>query len=406
MTGTAIAQIIPLAITPILTRLYTPEDFGLLALYLSSVSVLSIVVTGNYEKAIIMPKENRDAIGLIKLALVLASAGCVVVLIASIFFGDELASFYANPSIKDLMIFIPFSVFSLAIYNVINTWLNRAKEYRNLSYNRVTKASISSVLSVTLGAFKMGSLGLIIGEFFGQLLATTLFGRTFYKRNKEVFNTVTVEQAVALGKDHKNFPIYTLPADMLSMASYQLPVFVLGKIFSQTVVGFYSLCVRVLDKPVVFLTSAVYEVFRQKAMEDYANKGNCIEIFNKTLRKLVLMAVPTMAAIFVLSPYLFKFVFGPEWEEAGYYARIISVMYLFRFVASPLSFTFYVANKQRLDFILHIYVFLSSALSLFISYKLGMGARDSLWLFVINYSCVYSFYLVKSYQFARGARNS
>jgi O-antigen/teichoic acid export membrane protein len=402
MTGTAISQIIPLLATPFLTRLYSPEDFGLLALYLSSVSILAIVVTGNYEKSIIMPKSAIDAIGLIKLALYLISFGCIIILIFTLTLDDTIASFYSNKDIKDLLIFIPFSVFSLALYNVVNTWFNRIKEYRKLSYNRVAKSTISSSLSVGLGFLNLHSLGLIVGEFFGQLLATLLFSRTFYRENKSAYSTIDSKKCLTLAKEYKNFPLYTLPADMLSMASYQLPVFVFSKIFSQTVVGYYSLCIRVLDKPLVFMTSAIYEVFRQKAIEDYNQHGNCLQIFKKTFKRLLLLAIPTMILIFLLSPIAFKIVFGTEWEIAGHYARIISIMYLFKFVASPLSFMFYIVNKQRLDFILHVYVFISSCIALYISYWNSLSVEHTLIVFVINYCFVYSFYLVKSYQFAHG----
>jgi len=402
MTGTAFAQFIPLAITPLLTRLYSPEDFGLLALYLSSVSVLSIVVTGNYEKAIIMPKEERDAVGIIKLALSLVTIGCALLLLVVVLFDDVIASFYENPAIKRLLYFIPFSVFSLAIYNVINTWFNRVKEYKKLSYNRVTKSTISSALGLFLGMLKFASLGLIISEFFGQLLATLLFGRAFFRQNREVYVGITGKEMMAQAKIYNNFPLYTMPADMLSMASYQLPVFFFGKLFSQTTVGFYSLGIRVLDKPFVLLTSAVYEVFRQKAMEDYNTTGNCLAIFKKTFIRLLAISVPSMTLFYLLAPFLFRVVFGAEWEQAGYYARIISIMYVFKFVASPLSFTFYVANKQRLDFLLHIYVFVSSCVVLSIAHFYHLSVEQTITIFVMNYSSVYSFYLYKSFQFARG----
>lgn len=401
-TGTALSQFIPLAITPILTRLFSPEDFGLLALYLSSVSVLSIVVTGNYEKAIIMPKDSRDAIAIIKLALYLIFFGCSILLLVVIVFDDSISSFYENKTIKSLLYFIPFSVFSLALYNVINTWFNRVKAYKKLSFNRITKSSISSLLSLLLGFLKLKSLGLIASEFFGQLLATVLFGRAFFQTNGKVYHSVTNEEMKTLARRYVNFPAYTMPADMLSMASYQLPVFVFSKIFAASTVGFYSLCIRVLDKPFVLLTSAVYEVFRQKATEDYNTIGNCLTVYKKTFLRLLIVALPSMTLFFIISPYLFKIVFGTEWEIAGHYARIISVMYLFKFVASPLSFTFYIVNKQKLDFFLHIYIFVSSSIVLSIAYFYSLSVERTIGIFVINYSLVYSFYLFKSYQFAHG----
>ncbi|WP_127123119.1 lipopolysaccharide biosynthesis protein [Chryseotalea sanaruensis] len=402
MTGTALSQIIPLAITPILTRLYTPDDFGLLALYLSTVSILTLVATGNYEKAIIMPKQDRDAVGIIKLAFLLSVSASLTILLLTIFLREQIARFYNNPKIIDLLFFVPFSVFSLAIYNIINTWFNRVKQYSVLSYNRVTKSSLSSVFSIAFGISKLATIGLIFSEFLGQLFATILFGRSFYRTNRGDFIATSKADMIRLAKDYKKFPQFSLPADLLSMGSYQLPIFLFSKFFTQAVVGYYSLCIRVLDKPFIFFTNAVYEVFRQKAMEDYNRDGNCRSIYIKTFKRLLVISLPIMSIFIIASPLIFKVVFGNEWEVAGHYARIISVMYIFKFVASPLSFMFYVANKQRLDFLLHVYVFLSSCLILTLSFKSAFTIEKTLILFVLNYSLVYIFYIFKSYQFANG----
>lgn len=349
-----------------------------------------------------MPKEGRDAIAIVKLALGLIITGCILLLLIILLFDDKIASFYENKAIKTVLYFIPFSVFSLALYNVINTWFNRIKAYKTLSFNRVTKSSISSVSSLATGFFGLKSLGLIVSEFLGQLLATIFFGREFFQTNGQVFREVKKEEMKVLARQYSNFPAYTLPSDMLSMASYQLPVFVFAKIFATTTVGFYSLCIRVLDKPFVLLTSAVYEVFRQKATEDYNTIGNCLSIFKKTFVRLLVVALPSMTIFFIVAPDLFRIVFGPEWEIAGRYARIISIMYVFKFVASPLSFTFYIVNKQKLDFLLHIYIFFSCSIVLATSYHFALTVEQTLAIFVSNYSLVYSFYLFKSYQFAHG----
>ena len=72
MTGTAFAQALPIAVSPILTRLYSPAEFGVFAMYLAVASILGVLVTGRYELAILIPKQDRDAIHIAALSAALS----------------------------------------------------------------------------------------------------------------------------------------------------------------------------------------------------------------------------------------------------------------------------------------------------------------------------------------------
>ena len=132
ITGTTIAQVIPIAISPLLTRIYTPEDFGLAALFFAFFSILSSIATGRYELAIMSPKSDDEAKHIVFLSILV---GAFIFFIATIliwFFDEEIVIFLGNPEIKNWLYFIPFLLFSFGIYQSIYYWLNRKKKYRRI----------------------------------------------------------------------------------------------------------------------------------------------------------------------------------------------------------------------------------------------------------------------------------
>jgi len=106
MTGTTLAQAIALAISPILTRLYAPEQFGVFALYLSIVALLAIVATGRYELAIVLPESDVDAWHLCALALLIAAAVSVSTLLGVWIFGERIAARVGDARMADWLFIV------------------------------------------------------------------------------------------------------------------------------------------------------------------------------------------------------------------------------------------------------------------------------------------------------------
>lgn len=152
MTGTTIAQAIPIAISPILTRIYTPEDFGVFALYISISTIFAVIVTGRYELAIMLPKKNKDAVLLVQLSIMITLFIAITTLIIVIFFNVEITQLLGNPSISKWLYFIPLSICLTGFYQSLHYWNNRKKKYNNLVLSRISKSAITSGIQVGGGA--------------------------------------------------------------------------------------------------------------------------------------------------------------------------------------------------------------------------------------------------------------
>ncbi|HIB85036.1 MAG TPA: translocase, partial [Chromatiaceae bacterium] len=172
MTGTTLAQAIPIAISPILTRLYTPEDFGVLALYMAVTALVSAIATGRYELAIMLPKNDVDAANIVALTITVTSMISLVTLSVVMIYNTEITLLLGNPEISNWLYIVPLTVFLTGVYQSLNYWSNRKKHYKRLSTSRVLQSGTGAGASLSMGGAGFSSGGLIIGQIVGQSVAT------------------------------------------------------------------------------------------------------------------------------------------------------------------------------------------------------------------------------------------
>ena len=395
MTGTSVAQAIPIIISPILTRIYTPEDFGLFALYMSLYSVLGVVATGRYELAIILPRRGEEAY---QLAVIAATISCLIsaiLLVLVALFQDQIASLVNNESIAGWLYLIPLSVLVSGLYQVFNYWFNRNGLYRSIAINRVlqTFSTAAGQLSIS---FVFQSIGLIIGQLIGQSISLVSYIRKFLKQDygNHTFDLVLAKKLLYR---HSQFPKIDVPTAFMNVAASQAPNFLLASLFSANSAGFFYLTQRVLQAPITLIAGSFLDVFKQRASEDYKRDGHCRDIFKKTFVMLFLLSVPTSTILYFWIKDIFILVFGPEWEDAGEYAKILIPALSLRFMANPLSFVIYIAEKQRINLVGMLVLMLLILTSLLVP-STALGAVYGI---SFSYCFVYFFYLIISARFAK-----
>jgi O-antigen/teichoic acid export membrane protein len=206
----------------------------------------------------------------------------------------------------------------------------------------------------------------------------------------------------SLAKRYYKFPLYAVPSDFLNSAAQQVPVLLLSNYFGMTVVGFYALTQRVLSLPLSFLAASMTDVFRQRASSDFAKTGDCRRIFVKTFKSLLAFAAGPSVLFFLLAPWLFSVAFGSKWRVAGEYAQLMAPLFFLRFVVSPLTYVFYIAEKQYYDLAGQVILLVCSLASIRVG-ALYNSPKLSISLFSGCYSAVYLAYLVASFAFSRQA---
>lgn len=346
MSGTAVAQIIPILCSPFLTRRYSPADFGLYANFTAVLSFVTIGMTGQYSKAIVVPETDEEAVNVLALSILLAVVCTVVLTFSFVAARKPLTLLLRSPSLDNLLCLIPLCALLYALYDVFNEWCIRRKWFAKLGRNKITNTSGIAGSQIVL-SFTKASNGLVFGEIMGRTLSSCLALWRVFSSDRKLFCNVSWEKIKNLAKRYSDFPKFTIPSQLIDSLAKQLPILVMTAQYGAYEIGLYDLGSRLLSTPSMFLGNAFQDVFKQKAAEEYREKGSCLEAYKKAMRSILQISVVPFFLIFIFSPTLFVWIFGQEWYKAGIYARIMSVNAWIGFVFSSTSAVFYVANGQK-----------------------------------------------------------
>ncbi|MEI6766180.1 MAG: oligosaccharide flippase family protein [Bacteroidota bacterium] len=404
MTGTVISQAIPIAISPILTRIYTPEDFGLFALFFSVTSILSIVISARYEMTIILPEDDKDAVNILFLSLVITTAVSIVTLILVLLFSDVFALWLHEPKIAGWLIFIPLSVFMIGIYQALSYWLNRKSRYTALSGTRITRSVGASLASLGLGFTSLKPGGLILGDTIGQSITSGYVAWDFWRNDRHLVHSITRANTLRLAKRYQHFPKFNMFSGLLEKGSGQVPMLLITSFWGLAVSGLFSLSMRVISVPGSVIARAIGDVFRQQANEEFLEKGNCRRSFRKMTILLSGLGIVPFSALFIFATPIFKFAFGSEWAVAGDYARIMTIMFFLQFIVSPLSNMFLIAEKQKIDLMIQAILFTFVCAAFLAGYNIFHNPVIAVILFTAVYSIKYCVEFYLSYRFSFGKK--
>lgn len=398
MTGTTIAQAIPIAITPILTRLYTPEEFGVLALFVAITVILGTIANARYELAITLPENDEDAIEVAALGIVIASLFSVMLFIPFVLFNEGLSKFIDNSDISLWLYFVPLVVWVIGIFNVLSYLNIRYKKFQDIAKSHVYKSVSMIGVQLLLGVLKVGSTGLILGQITSSVgsvyrLSKNIDMRSLYCKIKDTKN---------LGLKalrYKNFLIYMLPASLMNALSSNIISLAIPTLFSIKTLGFYTLAQRSLGAPVSLIGSSIAQVYMQEASIEKNITGKVVNTFNKTLKKLVFLSCIIFIPTYFVIEDLFSIFFGESWRIAGSYAQILLPYFALNFVVSSLSVTDSIMEKQYIYAVFNcvnlllailIMVYFSSEFEVFVN------------VFVYAFSLNYGIYLLIASLVARG----
>jgi O-antigen/teichoic acid export membrane protein len=398
MTGTTIAQAVPLAISPVLTRLYTPTQFGVFALFSSIVMVLGAVANGRYELAIMLPESEEDALNVAVLGMLINFVVSAVLLVLITIWGDEFSEFAGNNEIRPWLYLVPVAVLFAGFFNVLNYYNTRLKQFGDLAKANVYKALILASIQLGWGAVKGGVVGLI----FGQLMAGA--GANIRLVSNVLRGEVKLRRHISLGAMSRNakqfaaFPKYSLPASFANTLSPNLASVLISRFYSVHSLGQYALTQRVLGMPAALLGNAVGQVFFQQASDERRATGSASKAFVRTFRNLALLSLPIFTAMYFVVEDLFAVVFGEPWREAGRLAKILVPLFAVRFVVSPLSLMTQISLQNKMGLIGNTILLLLTAVVLWVGGTNGLVLTTVLKIMVAVLCAFYSAYLALIYR--------
>jgi O-antigen/teichoic acid export membrane protein len=351
--GQSLAMAIPVFTAPVLGRLYSPRDYGLLGAYMSIAVVVSTIGNWQYAQAIVLESRDARAWALVRVcvwtSLVTAAVSLFVplVVMALPLESNRLLE------IKVWLWLLPVSAFISGVTGCFTALANRFTRYTMMASIQIGVAFATAAASIVFGFLKWGASGLLTAYFLSQLLIFMAYGH-FFRIIASHASFGSVAMSLALLRRHRGYALYSTPTSFIEQFAANSPIYALNLAGAPELIGLYSRARQLISMPLTPIASSVTQVFQRRAAEDMARQGHCKKTFTRTFLALAGIGLVPCLVLAFAAPWLFGLYLGPKWREAGEVARILAPMLMLQLVCSPLSSMFSIARKQKLDLLLTV----------------------------------------------------
>ncbi|MCQ4257585.1 lipopolysaccharide biosynthesis protein [Stutzerimonas stutzeri] len=340
VSGTAGAQALTLAFMPVITRIYGPEAYGILGTFLSVTMMLIPVAALTYPIAIVLPKRDGDARGLVRLGLAIALSLSIVVALGLLFFGDQLAATLEIEIIQPYLMLIPFVMFCGAALEICQQWLFRTQRFRITASVAVGHSLLFNTMRTVAGLLQSSALVLVCTTALQQALHAAMLGLAILRAKPRVEEHTDEAQQpepgmLEMARRYNDFPQYRAPVMLINAISQHLPTLVLAAYFGPAAAGFFALCKQALTMPTNLIGKSVADVYYPRISRAIHDREPVAAMLLKATTALGLVGLVPFAIVAVFGPWLFATVFGEQWQVAGEYARWLALAEFAVFISRP-----------------------------------------------------------------------
>lgn len=369
--GTMVAQAIGFASTPVLSRLFAPDDFGVLGLVNAVAAIAVGVAALRFDMAVVIPKEDHVALRLLGLSLLTVVAISSLASLAVGFLRSEIATLMDSPGLADWLWFVPLIILISGFYNSFLFWNNRKKRYAYIAAAAIVAATASAGLKIGAGAAGMGSSGLVTAQVLGQTAGALAIGLPLIALVPRIFASLRREAIAPLVRAYSEFPKYHAPMTIVNSVAQSVPVYVLGAIHGTAVVGHWAMAHAVLSAPVFLVANALRTVLLQRASETLHEGKSLFPLLIRFTGTLTMISVPCgVVGFFTIRPLL-VILLGSEWSAAGEYAQLMLPWQISLFIGSAGIAFFPALRMQRVTLAWQLLTTACAAASLLLGSAIG-----------------------------------
>ncbi|HDJ5465047.1 TPA: type 8 capsular polysaccharide synthesis protein Cap8K [Staphylococcus aureus] len=390
--SSGIAQVILIITTPIITRLYSPTEFGEFTIFSNIAMILIPIINARYDLLIVNTKNDRSANILSQISFLISLL--ILLILIPIF----AISAWLYPNFILDFIFIIIMLFLVSLTNIFTNYLNKERKYKVLSLINVFRAGSMALLQIIFGLLALGSLGLIIGFSLSYIAGITLGYKTFKKH----FNIVRdKEETKALFLENKNQLVYSTPSILLNSLSFSVVVFFIGILYTNTEVGIYGMAIRVLGIPVTIISLGLSKIFMQQANDYYIEYGNFRNLLLKFSSILIIVSIILYVPLYLFSEELVNILLGHSWVDAITVIKIVIPLFVIRLIVSTVSLSVIVLQKQQLELILQALFLIGTTATFVISKMLNLTFLNFVSINTVVLIVSYMIFFIALYYFAK-----
>lgn len=384
--GTVFAQGIGVLALPFLTRLYTPDDFGVMGSFAALLGIISVVSALRYQIAIPLPEDEQEAANLLLVSLACVAVTSTLTALAVAFVGELIVAQFTTPALGKVLWLLPIGVLVTGSYAVFQYWATRKKAYSEITKTRIEQAVSGIVSKLTLGWVGTGAVGLVLGQIMSNGAGFLGLAQRAWSEAKEPLGRARYEGLRRTAYVYRRFPMYSSVESLANAASLQLPLILIATLAGNDELGFLMLVMQILQGPMSLVGGAVAQVYYGQAAEELKS-GRLLAFTLGVLKKLFVLGFPLVLLIVVTAPWVTPLLFGPSWERSGQLIIWLAPFLFIQFLSSPVSLALHVVNLQATALVLQLFgLFFRTAAVIYFP-------ENSVYAFAISSALFYLIYL-------------
>ncbi|MGG0716269.1 oligosaccharide flippase family protein [Robertmurraya massiliosenegalensis] len=350
-SGVLLAQLFNIISQPIITRLYTPEDFGILSLITSMVTIFTPLVTLQYQMGIISAKTDKEANVVCALTFYVLSITVLIISICLIIFNIIYPTTFEETGIWIIMV-APLLLFS-GLVKIVESYNNRFEQYKLMSKIALQRSITSNILKIILGLFRFNFIGLIVSQFVATIFGIRRQAQTINANRNDVFSA-TFSEMKSIALKYKVQPLYSMPGLFVTMGSFSILPILINSLYSVEETGYFALSMSILAIPLSLISNNVGKVFFRKATLEKEQKGNFYSTFVSTSLLLLIISAIGFTILWFIAEPIFSLIFGQEWSRSGLFVKVMVPLFAIRFVVTGLMNGFIISGKQLLKLLIQL----------------------------------------------------
>ena len=396
-TGNLVAQLITIATMPIITRLYTPQEYGVFAIFLSLLMIIYPISALHYHSAITLPSDNNIASDVVKLSTISIIITTTFLGLVLLFLSDIVdVEWFTILQNEKVLWLLPVAVLLQSLLLITTLWKIRNDDYVPVARARITEAFFDRVLTIIYANVNFGVIGFILGRVFGTIIALLFLLRKSSLSVK--INRSNYFKIRKVASRYKAFPRYSIPATLLISVSREVPIFLLALFFNPLVVGSYALALRIVNMPMMLVGDGVSKAFFQKASKLKSNNKALDQHVLLLFHYMIYFIVPPLIFLAFYGDDLFSIIFGEKWRNSGKYTQILALSFFAMFLNRTLAVLFDVYEKQKEKLVFSMVLLFVRVSTILVAVNVTESVEIIILALSIVTFCVYmpcSFYLLK-----------
>lgn len=335
--GSGIGSVIGIAAIPVLTRLYSPEDFGVLAVFTALVAILAPLVTLRYVLALPLPRHDGVAINLLAISTCLMLILSAMVALALWLGGEALVGLVSMQVLAPWWWLVALGVLGTAAYEMLTLWATRKRAYKVIAQTNVTQSAAGAAVKIAFGLLSVQPLGLLVGQLVAQASGIGRLMRDFFIEFRTKWRYISKTRMRKTAWRYRGFPIWRVPSQFLMVFSMQAPLLFIAALYDPQITGQFGLAIMALSVPISILGQSAGKALYGEAARVFQDQPMQVTQMAREVQfRLILLALLPTAILFTVGEEIFVVFFGIEWRMAGSFASIMAIAMLFQFTSAPL----------------------------------------------------------------------